>query len=186
MLELEEFRRLVFEERKLLSPDSRWTEYLNRQGRASSEYQISGNFDANDLERLGYPVAHYAQGRVGVTVTGEGRGFDVNQAQIELNLTQAAVEKFRLSPARRGIRNSPSPLSQVISHLTDPLVRESSRRKEFRTVAIKPNQQIRSRSKRTNRADPPDDLPSRLPSRTSMNFASSKDIRFTLSEQRDD
>ncbi|HVK81912.1 MAG TPA: DUF3971 domain-containing protein, partial [Verrucomicrobiae bacterium] len=70
----------------------RWTEYLNRQGRASSEYQISGNFDANDLERLGYPVAQYAQGRIGVTVTGEGRGFDVNQAQIELNLTQAAVE----------------------------------------------------------------------------------------------
>lgn len=70
----------------------RWTEYLNRQGRASSEYQISGAFDANDLERLGYPVAQYAQGRVGVTVTGEGRGFDVNQAQIELNLTQAAVE----------------------------------------------------------------------------------------------
>lgn len=70
----------------------RWTEHLNRQGRASSEYQISGNFDANDLERLGYPVAQYAQGRVGVTVTGEGRGFDVDQAQIELNLTQAAVE----------------------------------------------------------------------------------------------
>jgi hypothetical protein len=75
-----------------LIEEVRWTEYLNRQGRASSEYQISGNFDANDLERLGYPVAQYAQGRIGVTVTGEGRGFDVDQAQIELNLTQAAVE----------------------------------------------------------------------------------------------
>ncbi len=75
-----------------LIEEVRWTEYLNRRGRASSEYQISGNFDANDLERLGYSIAQYAEGRVGVTVTGEGRGFDVDQAQIEVNLTQAAVE----------------------------------------------------------------------------------------------
>lgn len=72
-----------------------WTEHLNRQGRASSEYQIAGNFDADDLERLGYPVAQYAQGRVGVTVSGEGRGFDVDQATIELDLRQAAVEAPR-------------------------------------------------------------------------------------------
>lgn len=69
-----------------------WTEYLNRRGRASSEYQIAGNFDANDLERLGYAIAQYAEGRIGVIVSGEGRGFDVNQARIDLNLTQAAIE----------------------------------------------------------------------------------------------
>ncbi len=73
----------------------RWTEYIGRQGRASSEYQISGDFDANDLERLGYPVARYAQGRIGVTVSGQGRGFDVDNAQIELDLTNAAVEAPR-------------------------------------------------------------------------------------------
>jgi hypothetical protein len=73
----------------------RWTEHIGRRGRDSSEYQISGDFDANDLERLGYPIARYAQGRIGVTVTGQGRGFDVNNARIDLNLTQAAVEAPR-------------------------------------------------------------------------------------------
>lgn len=73
----------------------RWTEHLGAPAHASSEYQISGDFDANDLERLGYPVAQYAQGRIGVTVTGRGRGFDVNNARIDLNLTNAAVEAPR-------------------------------------------------------------------------------------------
>ncbi len=73
----------------------RWTEHIGRPSRVSSEYQISGDFDANDLERLGYPVAHYAQGRIGVTVTGRGRGFDINNARIDLNLTNAAVEAPR-------------------------------------------------------------------------------------------
>jgi len=73
----------------------RWTERIGRAGAnvaTSSEYQISGDFDANDLERLGYPVARYAQGRVGVTVTGQGRGFDVDNARIDLDLRNAAVE----------------------------------------------------------------------------------------------
>ncbi|MGH6951283.1 MAG: DUF3971 domain-containing protein, partial [Vitreimonas sp.] len=73
----------------------RWTEYLGRPSNLSSEYQISGDFDANDLERLGYPVAQFAQGRIGVIVTGRGRGFDVNNARIDLNLTNAAVETPR-------------------------------------------------------------------------------------------
>jgi hypothetical protein len=73
--------------------NARWTERINPQrGVSSSEYQISGDFDADDLERLGYPVARYAQGRIGVTVTGEGRGFDVDNARIDLNLRNAAVE----------------------------------------------------------------------------------------------
>ncbi|ANP44717.1 DUF3971 domain-containing protein [Candidatus Viadribacter manganicus] len=71
----------------------RWTEYIGRPDDASSsEYQISGDFDANDLERLGYPVARYAQGRIGVTVTGQGRGFDVDNARIDLDLRNAAVQ----------------------------------------------------------------------------------------------
>lgn len=73
----------------------RWTEHIGQRGRASSEYQISGDFDANDLERLGYPVAQYAQGRIGVTVTGAGRGFDVENARIDLDLTNAAVDAMR-------------------------------------------------------------------------------------------
>ncbi|HYD73195.1 MAG TPA: AsmA-like C-terminal region-containing protein, partial [Candidatus Binatia bacterium] len=75
----------------------RWTENIiaGRRGRSSSEYQISGDFDANDLERLGYPVARYAQGRIGVTVSGEGRGFDVDNARIDLDLTNAAIEAPR-------------------------------------------------------------------------------------------
>ncbi|MEQ1818874.1 MAG: AsmA-like C-terminal region-containing protein [Terricaulis sp.] len=76
-------------------PNVRWTEHIGRTGAnaaSSSEYQISGDFDANDLERLGYPVARYAQGRIGVTVTGQGRGFDVDNARIDLDLRNAAVE----------------------------------------------------------------------------------------------
>ncbi len=72
--------------------DVRWTEYLNRRGRASSEYQISGDFDARDLERLGYGIARYAQGRLGVVVSGAGRGFDVDNANVEVDLRAAAVE----------------------------------------------------------------------------------------------
>jgi len=73
----------------------RWTERIGRRGasvRTSSEYQISGDFDADDLDRLGYPIARYAQGRIGVTVTGEGQGFDVDNARIDLDLRNAAVE----------------------------------------------------------------------------------------------
>ncbi|MES1157322.1 MAG: AsmA-like C-terminal region-containing protein [Alphaproteobacteria bacterium] len=70
-----------------------WTEHLNRPGaQDSSEYQFSGDFDAEDLVRLGYPVAQYAQGRIGVIVSGNGRGFDVNQANIQLDLRNAAVD----------------------------------------------------------------------------------------------
>lgn len=72
----------------------RWIEHLGRTGAdaaSSSEYQISGDFTADDLERLGYPVAEYAQGRIGVTVTGQGRGFDVDNARIDLDLRNAAV-----------------------------------------------------------------------------------------------
>lgn len=73
----------------------RWTERIGRGGLGGSEYQISGDFDADDLERLGYPIARYAQGRIGVTVTGRGRGFDVDNARIDLDLTNAAVEAPR-------------------------------------------------------------------------------------------
>jgi len=70
-----------------------WTERLNQPpGRASSSYQISGDFDAHDLVHLGYSVASYAEGRVGVTISGQGRGFDVNQARLDLNLNNAAID----------------------------------------------------------------------------------------------
>ncbi|MBY0564649.1 MAG: DUF3971 domain-containing protein [Hyphomonadaceae bacterium] len=71
----------------------RWTETLSRGARAGySEYTIAGDFDANDLERLGYAIARHARGRIGVTVTGRGRGFDVDNARVDLDLTAAAVE----------------------------------------------------------------------------------------------
>jgi hypothetical protein len=73
----------------------RWTENLNlavENAPQNSEYQISGDFEAQDLIRLGYPIARYAQGRIGVTVTGEGRGFDVDNARIDLDLRNAAVQ----------------------------------------------------------------------------------------------
>lgn len=70
-----------------------WTERLNQPaGRSSSSYQISGDFDARDLVRLGYTVAQYAEGRVGVTINGQGRGFDVNQARLDLNLNNASIQ----------------------------------------------------------------------------------------------
>ncbi|MEQ1616778.1 MAG: DUF3971 domain-containing protein [Terricaulis sp.] len=73
----------------------RWTERLRVRGQPSSEYRITGVFDANDLTRLGYPIAGYAQGRIGVQVSGRGRGFDVDQAQVDLDLTDAAIEAPR-------------------------------------------------------------------------------------------
>ena len=83
----------------------RWTENLARHGNDSSEYQISGDFDAVDLRRLGYTIAQYAEGRVGVTVTGQGRGFDVEQARVDVDLTNAAVDSpfsFYTKPAGVG------------------------------------------------------------------------------------
>lgn len=71
--------------------DVRWTEHTNRRATESSEYQISGDFDARDLERLGYSIARYAQGRVGVVISGQGRGFDVNNANLEVDLRAASV-----------------------------------------------------------------------------------------------
>jgi uncharacterized protein YhdP len=82
----------------------RWTENINladENAVQSSEYQISGDFEAQDLIRLGYPIARYAQGRVGVTVTGEGRGFDVDNARIDLDLRNASVELPRSFWAKR-------------------------------------------------------------------------------------
>ncbi len=73
----------------------RWVENLGRSAASSSEYRISGDFSADDLQRLGYPVARYAQGRIGIIVAGMGRGFDVDQANVELDLTNAAVEAPR-------------------------------------------------------------------------------------------
>ncbi|WP_395647478.1 DUF3971 domain-containing protein [Terricaulis sp.] len=86
----------------------RWEEFLNRPSRASSEYTIAGDFDATDLERLGYPIAtEYAAGRIGVTVNGAGRGFDVDNAQIELDLRNAAIEgPWRYWTKRAGIAAS--------------------------------------------------------------------------------
>ena len=46
----------------------------------------------DDLERLGYGIARYAQGRLGVVVSGAGRGFDVDNANVEVDLRAAAVE----------------------------------------------------------------------------------------------
>lgn len=81
-----------------------WTEYLNRPNQASSEYEFSGNFDADDLVRLGYSLASYAQGRIGVTVTGQGRGFDVDHANVQLELRAAAVESpWRFYTKRAGV-----------------------------------------------------------------------------------
>jgi hypothetical protein len=69
----------------------RWTEHIDGNGPSVSEYRIAGMFDARDLDRLGYPVGELAEGRIGVTISGQGRGFDVDHAQIELDLTNAAV-----------------------------------------------------------------------------------------------
>lgn len=68
-----------------------WTERIGQDIRNSSRYQIAGQFDANDLERLGYPARMIARGRVGVTVSGEGAGFNVDSAQISLDLARATA-----------------------------------------------------------------------------------------------
>jgi Protein of unknown function/AsmA-like C-terminal region len=76
-------------------PEVRWTERINAGARVSSDYAIAGVFDANDLARLGFPIARYAQGRIGVRVSGDGRGFNVNRARVDLDLTDAAIQAPR-------------------------------------------------------------------------------------------
>lgn len=66
-----------------------WTERIGAPSATSSRYQISGVFEAEDLEMLGYPARAISQGRIGVAVTGEGQGFAVNEARVELDLTRA-------------------------------------------------------------------------------------------------
>jgi hypothetical protein len=73
------------------SVNVQWTEIMGRTRGPSSQYQISGDFGADDLQRLGYPIAAFAQGRIGVVVSGDGRGFDVDDGNIQLDLRDAAI-----------------------------------------------------------------------------------------------
>ncbi|MGE0044935.1 MAG: AsmA-like C-terminal region-containing protein, partial [Hyphomonadaceae bacterium] len=68
-----------------------WVETMTRGTATPSRYQISGDFDANDLQRLGYPVAEVAQGRIGVTLAGAGRGYEVDNATVTLDMRNASV-----------------------------------------------------------------------------------------------
>ncbi len=68
-----------------------WVETLTRGAATPSRYQISGDFDAADLGRLGYPVDEVAQGRVAVTLRGAGRGYEVDSANVTLDFRNAAV-----------------------------------------------------------------------------------------------
>lgn len=85
----------------------RWIEHIDGGELSRSEYRVAGVFNADDLDRLGYPVGGVAQGRIGVTVSGEGRGFDVDHAQIELDLTNAEVEApYQFWTKRAGVAAS--------------------------------------------------------------------------------
>ncbi|MBI1249982.1 MAG: hypothetical protein GC189_00730 [Alphaproteobacteria bacterium] len=69
-----------------------WTERIGENIRAPSAYEISGDFTAADLERLGYPVRRVADGRIGVTLSGAGNGFDPDRATVALDLRNALVQ----------------------------------------------------------------------------------------------
>ena len=71
---------------------AQWTELINAGTRPSSRFRFSGDFDAADLRSLGYSVAGYARGKIGLVVDAQGRGFDIETAQVQLNLRDAAVE----------------------------------------------------------------------------------------------
>ncbi|MGE3141696.1 MAG: AsmA-like C-terminal region-containing protein [Hyphomonadaceae bacterium] len=66
-----------------------WVERIAGNPANTSRYQISGQFDAADLAALGYPANLIARGRVGVTVSGEGRGFNVDSAAVQVDLRNA-------------------------------------------------------------------------------------------------
>ncbi|MBL8550797.1 MAG: hypothetical protein JNJ73_12505 [Hyphomonadaceae bacterium] len=68
-----------------------WVETLTQGARTPSRYSIAGDFDAADLTRLGYPIGQVASGRVGVTVRGAGRGYQVDSAQVQLEMRNAIV-----------------------------------------------------------------------------------------------
>lgn len=68
-----------------------WVETMTRGVATPSRYQISGDFDAMDLQRLGYPITEVALGRVGVTLRGAGRGYDVDSANVALDFRNATV-----------------------------------------------------------------------------------------------
>lgn len=73
------------------STNVEWVETLTRGLAAPSRYQISGDFDTDDLAQLGYPIREVADGRVGVTLRGAGRGYDVDSANVVIDLRNAAV-----------------------------------------------------------------------------------------------
>jgi len=68
-----------------------WVETLIPVMAAPSRYQIAGDFDVEDLRRLGFPLDEFATGRVGVTVRGAGAGYNVDSAEVALDLRQANV-----------------------------------------------------------------------------------------------
>ena len=68
-----------------------WTESLRARETPPSRFVIDGRFDAADLVRLGFGVAEYATGAVGVQLRGAGRGLDIASANIRLDLRDADI-----------------------------------------------------------------------------------------------
>jgi hypothetical protein len=73
------------------STNIEWVETLSPRMAAPSRYSIAGDFDVEDLRRLGYPLDDVASGRVGVTLRGAGAGYDVDSAEVALDLRNAAL-----------------------------------------------------------------------------------------------
>jgi hypothetical protein len=68
-----------------------WTESLRRDDATPSRFLLTGDFDALDLDRLGFGTSHFAQGPIGVEVRALGRGFDVDTGTVGLELSRASL-----------------------------------------------------------------------------------------------
>ncbi|MFZ4120422.1 MAG: DUF3971 domain-containing protein [Caulobacterales bacterium] len=70
-----------------------WTESLRPGEATPSRIRLTGDFEAQDLDRLGYPATFFADGILGLDVRALGRGFDVDTGTVAIDLRQA---QFRL------------------------------------------------------------------------------------------
>jgi hypothetical protein len=69
----------------------RWTEAVLPVEGPTSRYVIDARLPAAEIDKLGYPIALFAQGEVDLRVEGAGTGDEVETAKVALDLTRATA-----------------------------------------------------------------------------------------------
>lgn len=71
--------------------DLTWTERLKGGGDTRSQIVAAGTLDAAQLTRMGFPIADYVTGPIGVRARAAGEGLDAKTAVVRLDLADARV-----------------------------------------------------------------------------------------------